>query len=165
MRARASVARAAVALAALSLLVACGGPDDAANPSATLSGAASTPKSAAVVAAESLAQARDQWNKAEVIRRLAEAGLVVTDSGRGVRHQPLSVEGELLGVSGGELALFVYEDAAARTRDAAALDTSSAGGSRFIVVNNLVARLRTSREQLAERVTDVLTARHAGAVP
>lgn len=124
---------------------------------------AATPKDPATIAAESIAAARDQWNKAEVVRRLTEAGLVVADSGRSVRHAPLSIHGDVLHVSGSELVLFVYDGAEARARDAATLDTTSTPGSRVIVVNNLVALHRTTREQLAERVHDVLTARHIGA--
>jgi hypothetical protein len=141
---------------------ACNGSDDAARSSAAQPSAA-IPKDPATIAAESLAAAHDQWNKAEVVRRLTEAGLVVADSGRSIRHLPLSIDGDVLHVSGSELVLFVYGSADQRARDAAALDTTSASGTRVIVVNNLVAIHRTAREQLAERVHDVLTARHIGA--
>jgi hypothetical protein len=143
-------------------LSACNGREDASQPPARQASAA-TAKDPATIAAESVAAARDQWNKAEVARRLTEAGLVVADSGRSARHAPLSIDGDVLHVSGSELVLFVYGSADERLNDAATLDTTSTPGTRLIVVNNLIALHRTMRERLAERVHDVLTARHIGA--
>lgn len=119
----------------------------------------------AVTAAESLAEARDIWNKPEVVRRLAEAGLVVIDPAQTVHRPDLHVPGDRLQVSGAELEIYVYDDAAARRRDAAALDTVHHGlpsiyEPRYIVSGNLVAILRTPHDRLAERVTNALMARH-----
>lgn len=94
-------------------LAACGGgaegEDGAGSRRSGASSAAlvSTDSSRAATAAESLAVARDMWNKAEVVRRLEEAGLVVTDSGQKAREPALHVEGERLLVSGGELEIYV----------------------------------------------------------
>lgn len=121
----------------------------------------------AAVAAESLAAALDQWNKAEVVKRLSEAGLVVSDSGATTRRDPLSISGSVLSISGGELDIFVYEDASARSRESVLLDTTSVPAvdtaqpqQRIIVNNNLVAILITSSGLLAERVENALLARH-----
>ena len=136
-------------------------------------GASSAPHDSARVAAvaESVAAAEDKWNVPEVVKRLTEAGLVVVDSGEIVRHPALRVGGRRLRVSGSELQLYVYADAEARQADGADLDTTqTASGAlrppgqrpRFVVVNNLIAIQLTPSERLAERVQDVLMARHLG---
>ncbi len=163
-----------VALATLLLLPAsgaCGGGAEGGRNSASRR----SPLDSAQVAvtAESVAAAEDKWNVPEAVKRLTEAGLVVMDSGETSRHPALGVEGRRLRVSGGELQLYVYDDAGARREDAADLDTTQATSGalvppgerpRFIVVNNLIAVLLTPSERLAERVQDVLTARHVGEV-
>ncbi|HEY9426351.1 MAG TPA: hypothetical protein VIR34_04295, partial [Gemmatimonadaceae bacterium] len=124
-------ARVSLALAAVAFTVAaCGGGEGSGSREGARSGAVASdgpgpganPSSAA--AAESAAVARDLWNKAEVVRRLEEAGLVVTDSGKKVHNSALDLEGEELGVSGGQLEIYVYPDDAARESDAAGLDTT-----------------------------------------
>ncbi|MFN2397851.1 MAG: hypothetical protein ABR543_04305 [Gemmatimonadaceae bacterium] len=122
----------------------------------------------AAAAAESTAAELDQWNKAEVVKRLAEAGLVVSESGRVARHASLDIVGSVLSVSGGELQIFVYDDTSSRLADSRKLDTvyvesldaTAPPRPRFIVSNNLVAILTTSSSLLAERVENVLLARH-----
>lgn len=127
---------------------------------------------AAVQRAESLAVAQDAWNRSEVTSRLEAAGLVVGNLDRVVRSPGFSVEGMTLSVSGGELVVFLYESAALRSADTGVLDSASAappgasavwpGRPRLITSGNLAAVLFTDREQLAERVRNVLTARHVG---
>jgi hypothetical protein len=118
---------------------------------------------------ESLAVATDEWNRAEIVKRLGEAGLVVTDSGRVVHHAGMKLAGDLLGVSGSPLEIYVYSSAEARRKDAATLDTMPNPAQppgqrpRYIISGNLIAIHVTPREVLAERVENVLTARHAGA--
>lgn len=120
-------------------------------------------------AGEKLAAQTDEWNRAEIVKRLGEAGLVITDSERVVHHAALKQPGNLLGVSGSALEIYIYPTAAARAQDAAALDTTPnaalppAQRPRYIVSGNLIAIHVTSKEALAERVENVLTARHAGA--
>lgn len=121
----------------------------------------------AAAVAESIAVARDVWNLAEVVRRLEEAGLVVTDPKERVRHPGVRPEGDRLVVSGGDLEIYVYPDAAARRRESAPLDTVAHGvptpdRPRYILAGNLLAILRTPNDRLAERVENVLTARHLG---
>ena len=122
-----------------------------------------------VKAEESVAEQTDEWNRAEIVKRLGEAGLVVTDRGRVVHHAGMQLAGDLLEVSGSPLEIYIYPTAEARTKDSAALDTmpnlSQAPGqrARYIVSGNLIAIHVTPREVLAERVENVLTARHAGA--
>jgi hypothetical protein len=163
-------ARAVLALAAVAVgVVACGGGaeggsrGDAGGASAGSSGVG-TPSGAA---AESAAVARDLWNKAEVVRRLEEAGLVVTDSGKTVHNAALKLEGEELGVSGGQLEIYVYPDDAARERGGAGLDTTTKGlpsiyNPKYIISGNLIAILHTPKDRLAERVRLVLMSRHGG---
>ena len=118
---------------------------------------------------ESRAAQTDEWNLAEVVKRLGEAGLVVTDSGRVVHHAGLTRPGNLIEVSGSPLELYIYPTAAARKQDAAKLDTMpnpnipSPLRPRFILSGNLIAIHVTTKGALAERVENVLTARHAGA--
>ena len=118
---------------------------------------------------ETLAAHTDEWNRAEIVKRLGEAGLVVADSDRVVHHAGLSLAGNLLSVSGSPLEVYVYPTAAARTNDTAKLDTMpdpaqpTGHRPRYIVSGNLVAIHITAKEALAERVENVLTARHAGA--
>lgn len=120
-------------------------------------------------AEESRAAETDEWNRAEVVKRLGEAGLVITDSARVVHHAGLTLPGNLLDVSGSTLELYIYPTAAARKQDAATLDTMPnlstppAQRARYIVSGNLIAIHTTPREVLSERVENVLTARHAGA--
>jgi hypothetical protein len=145
-------------------LVACGGDDTTARPpAAALDSAPSSVK------AESTAAALDQWNTAEVRKRLEEAGLVVADSGEAPPVPPLAEPGDRLFVSGSELRLFVFDDAASLERASAGLDTTAPplgytaawqSHPRVYVVNNLVALLYTPNDRLAERVENVLRARH-----
>ncbi len=130
---------------------------------------ASADSAVTVKAEESLATVTDEWNRAEIVKRLGEAGLVIVDSGRVVHHAGLRLAGDLLDVSGSPLEIYVYPTAAARKKDAAALDTipdpaqPPAQRPRYIISGNLIAIHVTPREVLAERVENVLTARHAGA--
>ncbi len=118
---------------------------------------------------ESRAAATDEWNRAEIVKRLGEAGLVISDSGRVVHHAGMSLAGDLLDVSGSSLEIYVYPTAEARRKDAASLDTMPNPAQppgqrpRYIISGNLIAIHITPREALAERVENVLTARHAGA--
>jgi hypothetical protein len=120
-------------------------------------------------AEENLAAQTDEWNRAEVVKRLGEAGLVVTDSGHVVHHAGLAHPGDLIEVSGSPLELYIYPTAAARKQDGAKLDTMPNPGTppaqrlRYIISGNLIAIHVTPKEALAERVENVLTARHAGA--
>ncbi len=118
---------------------------------------------------ENRATETDEWNRAEIVKRLGEAGLVIVDSNRVVHHAGMRLAGQLLNVSGSTLEIYLYPNAEARTQDAAALDTIPNGAlpaaqrPRYIVSGNLIAIHFTPREVLAERVENVLTARHAGA--
>jgi hypothetical protein len=120
-------------------------------------------------AEEKRAAQTDEWNRAEIVKRLGEAGLVVVDSARVAHHRGLDIEGALLTVSGSPLELYIYPTAAARAKGAAALDTTTvatippAQRPRYIISGNLIAIHVTAKEALAERVENVLTARHAGA--
>ena len=153
-------------------VAACGGEKDGAARPSSGTGAAgiagdATDSSQAAAAAESLAVVRDMWNKSEVVRRLEEAGLVVTDSGKKAHQPALHVEGDRLRVSGGDLQIYLYPDAGAREKDLAGLDTTSHGlpnvnNPRYIISGNLIAILHTPRDRLAERVELVLTSRHGG---
>lgn len=164
-------ARAVLALAAVALSVAaCGGEEGSGYRQSAASGAAGSGaggNSTSSAAAESAAVARDLWNRAEVVRRLEEAGLVVTDSGKKVRNPALKLEGEELEVSGGQLEIYVYPDDAARELDGAGLDTTTKGlpsiyDPKYIISGNLIAILHTPKDRLAERVRLVLTSRHGG---
>ena len=167
-------------LATLALIgaAACGDARDARQAEST---AATTPSGSATVdldslatvqRAESLAIAQDAWNAVEVVSRLEQAGLVVRDLERPVSAPGFEIEGAMLSVSGGELIVFLYPSARERVAVTAALDSASAappntpspwsGTPRLITSGNLAAVLVTEREQLAERVRNVLSARHVG---
>lgn len=170
-----SRARAALLLAAAAICVlGCGGEKGTASRSGSGGGATAvgggssgTDASRTTTSAESLAVARNLWNKAEVVRRLEEAGLVVADSGKKVTQSALHVEGEQLLVSGGQLDLYMYPDDAAREKDGAGLDTTRKGlpsiyDPKYIISGNLIAILHTPKDRLAERVRLVLMSRHGG---
>jgi hypothetical protein len=159
-------ARSATVLAFLvgAALAACGGGGGAPARRDTAH-VASARDSARTSAAESVATARDEWNKAEVVKRLTEAGLVVADSARKARRPGLQIEGELLQVSGSDLELYLYPSAAARQRESAGLDTATHGlpsvkAPRYIFSGNLIAVHVTPSDRLAERVENALMARH-----
>lgn len=127
----------------------------------------------AVQRAESLASALDLWNSSEVVSRLEQAGLVVRDLERQVSAPGFEVSGAALAVSGGELVVFLYPSAEARRSATERLDSLTAAPPdvtdsvwqsrpRLITSGNLAAVLMTTSEQLAERVRNVLTARHGG---
>ncbi|MEP7067481.1 MAG: hypothetical protein ABI889_15710 [Gemmatimonadota bacterium] len=124
----------------------------------------------AAKAEENRAAETDEWNRAEVVKRLGEAGLVVVDSDKVAHHPGLEQAGHAVSVSGSPLELYIYPTAAARKQDAAKLDTipnpdtPPAQRPRFIVSGNLIAIHITTKEALAERVENVLTSRH-GAAP
>ena len=149
-------------------LTACGGGGGTPAGRDSAHGAFARDSARASAAAESVATARDEWNKAEVVKRLTEAGLVVVDSARKARRPGLHVQGELLRVSGSDLELYLYPSAAARQRESAAVDTATHGmpsvtQPRYIFSGNLIAVHITPSDRLAERVENVLTARHTGA--
>lgn len=127
------------------------------------------PDSARTTSAEvARAAATNEWTRGEVVKRLTEAGLVVADSNRVVHHAGISVPGFLLEVSGSPLEVYLYPSTADRERGAASLDTMppsvpNAQQPRYIESGNLVAIHVSPRDVLAERVENVLTARHAGA--
>lgn len=183
MSARLTVRSRTLLLAALAGAASCGGSSadapDAPHETAGAAGSATRrtldlDSVAAVQRAESLATASGRWNAVEVVSRLEAAGLVVRDLERPVRAPGFTPEGRTLAVSGGELVVFLYGSAAARQAETAALDSSraappGAGATwtsetppRLITSGNLAAVLFTGREQLAERVRNVLTARHGG---
>jgi hypothetical protein len=120
-------------------------------------------------AEEDRAAKTDEWNRAEVVKRLGEAGLVVVDSGKMAHHTGLKQPGNALSVSGSPLELYIYPTTAERKQDAASLDTlpnpdtPPAQRPRYIISGNLIAIHITTKEALAERVENVLTARHGGA--
>jgi hypothetical protein len=150
-------------------VLACGGErvptDDTASRAAN---PASSPASPTQRPAE---EEPKQWTLREVARRLTDGGLVVTDSGRtSVRHSFLSVEGRLLRVSGSDLQVFVYPDAAARRMDSDRIDATRVAPADMIIdwvapahliaSGNLVAIHLTANERLAERVRLILEAWH-----
>lgn len=166
---------------ALALALVCAACGNDVAPERPAPGAAPSPGPAAtldldsveaVQRAESLATAQDVWNAVEVVSRLEQAGLVVRDLGRPIRAAGFGVEGATYSVSGGQLHVFLYPSAAARSADTESLDSARAappgtasswtGVPRLMTSGNLAAVLLADREQLAERVRNVLTARHAG---
>ncbi len=115
---------------------------------------------------ERAAPGGDAWDLPEVVRRLQEAGLVVSDSGESAHRDAIGA-GQLLHVSGGALELYFYPTPTARRRASDAIDTvahrlPSIETPHFIFSGNLIAVLTTPKEALAERVENVLTARHNG---
>jgi hypothetical protein len=138
-------------------------------PPARRAGTDSAVASVIAKAEEKRAAETDEWNRAEIVKRLGEAGLVIADSGRAAHHDGLGIEGALLTVSGSALELYIYPTAADRKKGSAALDTTTvttippAQRPRYIISGNLIAIHVTAKEALAERVENVLTARHAGA--
>jgi hypothetical protein len=150
---------------ALLLAFACAKPD--APPSQQHR--ANTDSVAAAKAGADQAAQTDEWNRAEIVKRLGEAGLVVVDSNHTAHHPGIDMAGALLEVSESPLELYIYPSAAARKEGSAALDTMPnpaqppAQRPRYIISGNIVAIHVTPKEALAERVENVLTARHAGA--
>lgn len=163
---------------ALAAVAACGADPNVEAGADSTSLAAVTPRTvnmdsvARVQRAESLAAATSRWNASEVVSRLEDAGLVVRDLDRPVEAPGFSVAGSTLAVSGGELVIFLYPDATSRASDTGMLDSATAAppgvagawpaAPRLINSGNLAAVLFTTREQLAERVRNVLGARHGG---
>lgn len=164
--------RASVALcSAMLLTAACGGAADDHRAPATSAGSA--PHNAdslrAAATGESVAKARDEWNPAEVTKRLTEAGLVVVDAKHRVTRNGIGGQGALLRVSGSDLEVYLYPSAAERRRQTAGLDTAASPfppGSplrpRYVIAGNLIAVLLTARDELEERVENALMARHGG---
>jgi hypothetical protein len=167
-------------VAALALIgaAACGGEPATHDGGTTLATAAGSAIAnldsiASVQRAESLATALDTWNAVELIARLEQAGLVVRDLNRPINAPGFGIEGSTLSVSGDELAVFLYPSADERIATTAVLDSATAvppgatstpwtSTPRLITSGNLATVLMTDREQLAERVRNVLSARHAG---
>jgi len=162
--------RAGLTLGAM-MAIACTSHDTASRDARDAEG--STRASSAAVHGDSAvgsAAARDAWSVAEITKRLAEAGLIVSDEGKTVHYPGLQHAGQLLQVSGSDLQIYVYDNAADRRRDGAGLDTTNAGAAsigvplrpHFIITNNLIALHFTLNGRLAERVHDVLLSRHRG---
>lgn len=169
--------RCVVALALIGATACAGEPatqDEATTPGSTpqSSSTLNTDSIATVQRAESLAIALDAWNEVEVVSRLEDAGLVVRDLNRPVTAPGFGIEGRALSVSGGELVVFLYPSVSQRLSATSSLDSATAAppgavapwgaAPRLITSGNLAAVLMTEREQLAERVRNVLAARHAG---
>jgi hypothetical protein len=154
------------ALGAALVALACSKSD---APPARQSVADSAVASVIAKAEEDRAAKTDEWNRAEIVKRLGEAGLVIADSGRVAHHAGIEIEGALITVSGSPLELYIFPSAAARAKGSAALDTMPNPAQppgqrpRYIIAGNLIAILVTPKDVLAERVENVLTARHAGA--
>jgi hypothetical protein len=160
-----NAARVAAWILATSLFASCerdAPPSRSAGDSASVASVSTTP-------AASPSDSLDLWSKSEVVKRLAEAGLVVADSGITEPFPPLTGRGDRLLVSGSELRLYVFPDVSARRAASATLDTvpPKTGFAttwrtrpRVILVNNLVALHFTPNDRLAERVENVLRARH-----
>lgn len=152
----------------VAVALACRGGGTTSRDTASAARAApATPTPSPAAAPASPGAASDAWTTGEVVKRLTEAGLVVTDSGQRVHHPGLHVEGERLHLGDGELELYLYPDGAARRRDAAAIDTVTHGlpsiyAPRYIASGNLFAILHTPHDRTAERVANTLTARHNG---
>lgn len=150
-------------------LLACGRGDDSSSRSA------STPPNSpaangAVQPVDSAAIARDAWSVPEVMRRVREAGLAISDSGQTVHRPELHEAGHILHLGRGTLTVFIYPGRGARTRDAAALDTTLHGlptldTPHYILSGNLIAVLVTPNDATVERVTNALTARHTQGPP
>lgn len=150
-------------------LVACGRSGDApnaSNPPANGSAAAA----ASALPVDTAAETRDAWSVPEVLRRLREAGLNVTDSGEAVHRAELHTVGHVLHIGRGTLDVFIYPGRGARRRDAAGLDTTTHGlptldTPHYIQSGNLIAILVTPTDVTVERVTNALTARHTVGPP
>ena len=132
--------------------------------------ATSVPSAAAVSPADSAALARDAWSVPEIIRRVREAGLGLTDSGQTVRQPGLHETGHVLHLGQGTLTVFIYPGRGARIHDAAGLDTTLHGmptldTPHYILSGNLIAILVTPNDATVERVTNALTARHTRGPP
>ncbi len=152
----------------LPLATACSSKDSGGEPAESAPAKRAEPVRAAS-AAESSAAARDEWSKAEVIKRMIEAGLVVVDSQKAASDPKLAAKGGQLIVSGSVLRLFIYADAAARAAESASLDTNSLRPGvpaplpdrpRYVISNNMIAIYVTPNDRLAERIENVLLARH-----
>ena len=153
-------------------LVACGAERASDADSATNSAPAS-PATAERETTRAAEEEPKQWTLREVARRLTDGGLVVTDSGRtSVRHSFLAVEGHQLRVSGSDLQVFIYPNAAVRQIDSERLDTVRVtprdaiidwvATPHLIASGNLLAIHLTPNARLAERVRLILEAWHAG---
>ncbi|MGH7648340.1 MAG: hypothetical protein ACREND_09500 [Gemmatimonadaceae bacterium] len=160
---------ACVALLLAPVLVACGHGGDAPNaanghePGSAVPAASATP-------VDTAAEARDAWSVPEVLRRLREAGLNVTDSGQSVQRPELHTPGHQLHIGRGTLDVFIYPGRGARARDAAGLDTTIHGlqaldTPHYIISGNLIAILVTPTDVTVERVANALTARHTEGPP
>lgn len=104
-----------------------------------------------------------------MIERLDRAGLAPrVDSTTTASEPPLTSTGFLVRVGRSELEVYVYPDAAARSRDVARVDTTRYLGyteavsmqqlPTLIQSVNLVAILHSRNDQQRERVGDALTA-------
>ena len=76
-------------------------------PAAGHASADSAVTSAIAKAEQDRAAQTDEWNRAEIIKRLGEAGLVVEDSGRVAHHPGIGIDGALLTVSGSALEVYI----------------------------------------------------------
>lgn len=146
-------------------LVACGHPDESSSRAAS-----APPPASSAQPVDSVAVARDAWSVPEVLRRVREAGLAISDSGQTVHRPELHEVGHVLQLGRGTLTVFIYSGRKARTRDAAGLDTTLHGmptldTPHYILSGNLIAILVTPNDATVERVTNALTARHTQGPP
>ncbi|HEX6533217.1 MAG TPA: hypothetical protein VF041_01400 [Gemmatimonadaceae bacterium] len=128
--------------------------------------AASGPVAANQRAPATAGTPHDEWSPSEVVKRLSEAGLVVTDPHQRAHHEGLGVSGERLQVSGADVEVYLFPDADTRRRAAQAMDTvahvlPSVYLPRYVFSGNLIAIVRTPNDHTAERIETALTARHA----
>ena len=152
------------------VLVACGGGHDTPSNAGGSPPTGQTAADAAIPPVDSVALAHDAWSIPEVIRRLREAGLAVSDSGRTVRRPELHAVGHVLHLGRGTLTVYLYSGRGARSRDAANLDTTLHGlptleTPHYISSGNVIAILIAPNDATVERVTNALTARHTQGPP
>lgn len=116
------------------------------------------------------------WSQCAVIERLDRSGLAPrVDSSVTATEPPLTASGLLVRVGRAELEVYLYEDVAARERDAARLDTSRyvaytaaptmAQQPTLITSANVVAILHSMNSHQRERVGDAITAGPPSKIP
>jgi hypothetical protein len=150
---------------ALSIL-SCGKPDQ--NVDRVPSASAPSPTAAPAGVVKAPCPADGLWHECSVLERLDRAGLAPRKDSTFVTETPLSQRGLLLHLGSAELEVFMYPDEASREADEAKLDKGqfvepgqpyTMRHERTLIHSvNLLAILKSLRDQQRERVADAITA-------
>lgn len=149
-------------------LIACDTPQESSDTGRVVADTAATRSASQGGGQRPECPATGQWAECSVFERLDRAGLAPRRESSGAREPMLTPKGLLFKVGTADLELYLYENAAARENEDAALDRTKyleypapltiKREPTLIRSANLIAILHSRNDHQRERVSDAITA-------